>query len=97
MASLRKIKKDIDYLVNEVIFDCYLALYFHDDKKDEIVSVMRDAVDLRNELFEMANNPAEKRNPSLVKKHYTFLRSQMFDRVDGLFDKLSKVMNAPVA
>lgn len=95
MASLRKIKKDIDYLVNEVVFDCYLALYFHEDKKDEVVSVMRDAVDLRNELFQMVNNPAEKNNPSLVRKHYSFIRTQMYDRVDGLFDKLSKAVNAP--
>ena len=29
MASLRRVKKDIDYLVSEVVYDCYLALYFH--------------------------------------------------------------------
>lgn len=97
MASLRKIKKDIDYLVNEVVFDCYLALYFHEEKKDEIVNVMQDAVDLRNELFEMVNNPAEKHNRSLVRKHYAFVKNQMFDRIDGLFEKLSKVVNAPAA
>jgi len=93
MANLRRIKKDIDYLVNEVVIDCYLALYFHEDKQKEIVGVMQDAVDLRNELFEMVNNPAEKHNPSLVKKHYNFIKAQMFERIDGLFDKLSKVVN----
>lgn len=93
MASLRDIKKDIDYLVNEVVFDCYLALYFHEDRKDRIIPVMQDAVDLRNELFEMVNNPAEKHNPSLVKKHYRFIRMQMFERIDGLFNKLSSVVN----
>ncbi|MFR5871999.1 MAG: hypothetical protein ACLUEV_10760 [Alistipes sp.] len=33
MASLRGIKNDIDYLVSEVISDCYMALYFNDQSK----------------------------------------------------------------
>ena len=35
MASLRGIKNDIDYLVSEVISDCYMALYFNDQSKRE--------------------------------------------------------------
>lgn len=93
MASVRMIKKDIDYLVNEIVYDCYLALYFHTEKREEIVNVMEDAVDMRNEFYEMANHPAEKHNKSLVKKHYAFVRSELMDRVDGLFDKLSKVVS----
>ncbi len=94
MASLRRIKKDIDYLVNEIVSDCYLALYFHEDKADAIVGVIGDAVNMRNEFFEMVNHPAEKHNKSLVKKHYAFVRNELMDRVDGLFDKLSSVVNA---
>ncbi len=93
MATLRQIKKDIDYLVNEVVYDCYLALYFHTEKKDAIVAVMEEAVDARNEFFEMANHPAEKHNKSLVKKHYAFLRNELMDRIDGLFGKLSEIVN----
>lgn len=97
MANLRTIKKDIDYLVNEVIYDCYMALYFHENKNEEIIGVMRDAADLRNELYEMVNNPAEKRNRSLVKKHYAFVRTEMYSRIEGLFDKLSRIVNEKVA
>lgn len=92
MASLRLIKKDIDYLVNEVVYDCYIALYFNAEKKEQIVEVMESAVDMRNEFFEMANHPAEKHNKSLVKKHYAFLREELMERVDGLFDKLSSAV-----
>lgn len=97
MANLRSIKKDIDYLVNEVVYDCYLALYFHSDKREAVIGVMQDAVELRNELFEMVNNPAEKHNPALVKKHYAFVRVQMFERIDGLFAKLSDAVNGKAA
>ncbi|UKI39323.1 MAG: hypothetical protein L6V35_09775 [Alistipes putredinis] len=48
-------------------------------------------MDLRNELFSKANNPVEKHNKSLVKKHYAQLRSDMFERVDGMFSELSQL------
>lgn len=94
MASIRQLKKDIDYLVNEVVYDCYMALYFNPDKKAEVVEVMEEAVNSRNEFYEMANHPAEKHNKSLVKKHYSFVRNELMDRIDSLFDKLSQVVNA---
>lgn len=94
MASLRLIKKDIDYLVNEVVYDCYIALYFNTEKKEEIVEVMESAVDMRNEFFEMVNHPAEKHNKSLVRKHYAFVRGELMERVDGLFDKLSSAVKS---
>lgn len=79
--------------MNEVIYDCYIALYFNQEKKDEIFGVVEDAVALRNELVEMANHPAEKHNKSLVKKHYVFVRNELMERIDGLFEKLSDVVN----
>ena len=90
MAKLRTLKKDIDYLVNEVAYDCYLAMYFNPDKYSEIVSIMEEAVDLRNNLFELANNPADKHNESLVRKHYAYVHQQMFEKIDELFVKLSE-------
>ena len=40
MASLRCIKKDINYLVNEVVSDCYTALYFKDQsKREDIIAI----------------------------------------------------------
>lgn len=94
MASVRQLKRDIDYLVNEVVYDCYMALYFNPDKQEEVVGVMEDAVNSRNEFYEMANHPAEKHNKSLVKKHYAFVRNELMERIDSLFDRLSNVVNA---
>jgi hypothetical protein len=94
MANLRQIKKDIDYVVSEVVYDCYMAIYFHPAKKDEIVGIITDAADLRNNLFEMVNNPAEKHNRSLVRKHFAFIRNEAANRIEGLFEKLGNVVNA---
>ena len=89
MSSLRMLKKDIDYLVDEVVTDAYLSLYFHPERKDDIVGIIQDTVRLRNSLFEKANNPAEKKNKSLVRKHYAQVRREMFDGIDSLFVRLS--------
>ena len=92
MASLRGIKNDIDYLVSEVISDCYMALYFNDQSKREgIVAVIEEAVDFRNEMIQRANPPADKQNKSLVKKHYAQMRRDMMTRIDALFGKLSDI------
>ena len=83
-------KKDIDYLVSEVISNCYTCLYFHPEKgRAEIFSIIEDAVDLRNELIDKATNPAEPKNRSLVRKHYLALRNDMFTKIDELFERLS--------
>jgi predicted HAD superfamily phosphohydrolase len=91
MASLRKLKRDINYLMDEVVTDSYLSLYFHPEHKDAIVGVIREAVDLRNTLYDRANKPAEKRSKSLVRKHYAAVRRDMFTGIDTLFTRLSQV------
>ena len=91
MASLRQIKKQIDYVVNEVVYDCYLSLGFHPEQQEEIVTLMQQVVDMRNNLFELVNNPAEKHNPSLVRKHYSYVRQQLVERTDEIWGKLSEI------
>lgn len=89
MASVRSIKKDIDYLFEEVIADSYLTAYFHPEKKDKVLEFMEQAVAKRNELIARAANSVEKNNPSLVKRHYAQLRRDLMSSVDGLFEQLS--------
>lgn len=91
MASVKQLKKDIDYLVEEIVTDCYLSIYFHSDKKEAIVDVMNKAVELRNDLFARVNNPAEPKNKSLVAKHYAQIRRDMFAGIDALFTELSEL------
>ena len=86
MASLRVIKKDIDYLISEVISDCWTFLFINPDKKaDDIVEIMNDAVDLRNQLFDRVNNP-DKEN---IKKHYKEINLDLLSGVDSLFLRVS--------
>ena len=91
MANLRNLKKEIDYRLEEVVFDCDMAICFQPSKEKEIFEVMQEAVGVRNDLFAKAMNPAEPHNPSLVRKHYAALRAEMDDVFGKLFEKLSKI------
>ncbi len=90
MANLRTLKKDIDYLMEEVLADCYLAIYFHPERQDAVVSIMQRAVDERNNLFGRVNNPPAK-GGALAHKHYLAVRRDLLDKVDSFFSELSKL------
>ena len=94
MANLRTLKKEIDYCLEEVVFDCDMAICFQPSKEKEIFGVMQEAVALRNELFAKAMNPAEPHNRSLVRKHYAALRSEIAESFGAIFEKLSAINGA---
>ncbi len=77
MANLKRAEKEIDYRLEEVVFDCDMAICFQPSKEKEVFEVMQEAVAVRNDLFTKANNPAEPHNRSLVRKHFAALRVEM--------------------
>jgi hypothetical protein len=86
MANLRKIKKDIDFLINEVISDCYLFLSFHPGgKEDEVRNILLEAVNLRNNLYDRVNTaPSDGR-----RQHYVAISKDLIKEVDRLFGRVS--------
>lgn len=91
MANLRVLKKEIDYRLEEFVFDCEMAAFVQPNKEEKIVELMQKSIELRNALYAKANNPAEPKNRSLVKKHFAALRRDMVESFEGLFGDLSKV------
>jgi hypothetical protein len=88
MASLRKLKKDIDFLIQEVISDCCTFMYVYPDKKrDEAIQIIEDAVGLRNKLFAEVNNPQD--NPK--KAYYKAVNKELLEGVDAFFQKISEL------
>ncbi len=92
MASLRRLKKDIDTLFFELISDCLLFSSLREgDKGTEAQQLIEEAVALRNEFFDRANNPDGKDNPALVRAYYTTLRRDLRSTVNDFFRKLSEL------
>ncbi len=90
MASIRELKKDIDFLVFEVISDCFAYSSIHpDNKSDELSAIITDAVNFRNDLIARVNNPDGKDNPKILKAFYKTLEKDLLTGVDKLFDRLS--------
>lgn len=90
MASVRELKKDIDYLVFEVISDCLLySDVNHDENQEAVSSIIQDAVSFRNDLIARVNNPDGKDNSKIVKAYYKSVEKDLLMGVDKLFDRLS--------
>ena len=92
MASVKTLKKDIDYLFFELISDCFMVTSLHEGKKkDEVQDLIEEAVSVRNDFIDRVNNPDGKDNPALVKAYYSALRKDLLEKVDGYFEKLSSL------
>lgn len=92
MASVRNLKKDIDYLVFEVISDCFTVMSVQPlDKSDELAEVVADAVKMRNELFSRIKHPGGNKNPELTKAYYKKIKLDLLEGIDALFERLSKI------
>jgi hypothetical protein len=92
MASVRVLKKDIDFLVFEVISDCFTYSGLHpDNQTDEVSAIISDAVNFRNDLIARVNNPDGKDNPKILKAYYKAVEKDLLTGVDKLFDRLSSV------
>lgn len=91
MASVRRLKKDIDYLVSEVVADCYNFSFFHPKQQDEIIVIINEAIELRQELFRRANNPDGKNNSKIVKAYYNAIWKELLESVDGMFTRISQL------
>ncbi len=96
MANIRDLKKDIDYLVYQVISDCFSAMSVKQEEaiSDKLAKIVSDAVKLRNELFSKIKCKDDMEKPENMKKYYRNLRSDLVKGVDGLFERLSKVVSA---
>jgi hypothetical protein len=92
MASKRDLKKDIDYLVYELLSDCFIYSDMHPEKENEALSlIISDAVNLRNDLIARVNNPDGKDNPKIIKAFYKSVEKDLLKEVDSLFTRLSEL------
>jgi hypothetical protein len=92
MASIKNLKKDIAYLVGEVVSDCQLFILLHPKQNTEAAySIIEDAVEMYNLMCDRANHPDGKDNPKLVKQHYKTLCTDLLNQTNSLFERISKL------
>ena len=88
----RDLKKDIDYLVAEVIDDCYMTLMLHGDKhRDEVTQLMESVVDKRNDLVARVGQRHKDADSKAIKAHFASIRNDLRTTVEGAFEQLGKM------
>lgn len=90
MASIRRLKKDIDYLTLAVIDDCLNSLSYG-KSTDDISGIVQDVISTRNSMRQRVNV-----GRSLAKNekraHYHAIYKDLMVAVDGAFSKLSEIV-----
>ena len=90
MASKKNLKKDINYLVDEVIGTCLMRQNLKNDKlQDELDNIIKDMLEFREEMVQKVNNPVLVEGEKNVKSYYRSLYSELLTKVNGVFDKLN--------
>lgn len=91
MASIKNLKKDINFLVDEVIGVCLLHQHTRSDKPlSELDEMILEMDNYREELIKRVNNPDEAGSKNL-RAYYRSLFDELLEKVNGAFDKLNSV------
>lgn len=90
MASIRRLKKDIDYLTFAVIDDCLNCLAYGKDV-DQVSGIVQEVIDSRNDM-RLRVNAGRGLAKSEKKAHYSLIYKDLMVAVDGAFSKLSEMV-----
>jgi len=94
MASKKNLKKDLNFLTEEVIETCLLHYYLKQENQDEkarIDAIIDETIALRNELFNKINHPEGDLKGKALKAWYADIISQMMKKTDEAFEKLGSL------
>lgn len=92
MASRKELKKDVDYLVFELVADCYGCIYENPDMDlSGFERVINEAVELKEVLITRINqyDPSEKGNS---RKYFKSIRHDLVKGLKGGYEKLNTIM-----
>lgn len=88
MASIRKLKNDINALTFEMLAKCYVLKkedpQIRDDAFDEVI---RKIVYLRNDLVLRVNRPETDAESKNLKNHYRKVKEDLYE-LTGVIDEL---------
>ncbi len=87
MASIRDLKKDINYLTYEIISDCNTFMSVNPDKRQDAIKIVEKAVEIRNKLIAKVNNP-ESAKPSYFRE----IKVEIIKQADDMFEQLRKLI-----
>lgn len=94
MTTRRRLKKEIDYVVSDLILDCMTYANLNQTPNDEeTIKIVQDTMELRHDLRHMANHPELRGNSETPKTYYDTISKTLLEGVDKGYKKLGKLIN----
>lgn len=91
MASIRKLKKDINILTYNLLTKCYTLKYYDSGIQDkEFDEVIKKIVYLRNDLVLRTNHPETDAQSVSLKVHYRQVQEDLYKLLSVLDELKSK-------
>lgn len=91
MSSIKRLKKDIDYLTFSVVADCFNYSFVTGKCNDEVAGIVQNIINTRNELRGRVS--ASKRMDKKERKAYfKSVFKDLLINIDGAFNKLSETV-----
>lgn len=91
MANKRELKKEINFLTDELLAECICNGLCEDTanagKSEEL---MTRIIDMRNNLIARVNHPDGKNNPKKTKEHYKKIIADLDKAIDEIFGELGE-------
>jgi hypothetical protein len=89
MASRQRLKKEIDFIVSDLVIDCFTFMTMKQDQENkDVLKIVEDTINLRNELRYMVNHPEKKEEAQSVKNYYDNIAKVLVSNIEGSYEKL---------
>jgi len=88
MASIKNLKKDVNYVLSDIIEECYVAQMLNDDKKAaKAEKIIDETINTFDKLIVKINA----KNVSDNKKHFKAINKELETKAQSLLDKIAKL------
>ncbi len=89
MASVKNLKKDINYVLSDIIEECYLWQMLQEDAKkaDKAEKIIDEAISTFDELIEKVNTKKIKDK----KAHFNLISNELENKATALLSKIEKL------
>jgi hypothetical protein len=91
MASKKNLKKDIDYLITDVMFDCYACMEEHPEKDfSAYEEIINEIIIVKEDLLERINH-FDKSVHGNSHTYFVGIKKDLITSITEAYDKLTKL------
>lgn len=93
MTTRRRLKKEIDYVISDLVLDCMTYTHLYNKPNDEdTLRIIQDTMTMRNRLRDQVNHPEQKDNAQSQKSYYNQIAKTLMEGVNDGYNKLGKLI-----